>query len=136
MKSSQTRKTGKCSEAPKNRKIGVVPHRCFLTVPPRTNHLGWGATFRDLTMPIFEGPKIDFLGGGRLFETLRCQFVKARKSIFWVGDHFSRPYDANFLRSSRTPSTQIKCPPAPARPICGFICFILFPTLPSRKNKI
>ena len=64
-------------------------------------------------------PQSRFLGGGPLFETSRCQFVKAGKLIFWVGDHFrdltmpifegpktdfwvgdhlSRPHDANLLR--------------------------------------
>ena len=28
--------------------------------------MGWGTTFRDLTMPIFEVPKIVFWGGGPL----------------------------------------------------------------------
>ena len=67
----------------------------FLTVPPK-NKMGWETTFRDLTMPMFQVPKIEFPGGGPLFETLRCQLFKARKSFFWVGYHFSRPYDANF----------------------------------------
>ena len=49
-------------------------------------------------MPMFLGPNIDFLGGGPLFETLICQFVKAGKSFFSVGDHFRDLYDAKFMR--------------------------------------
>ena len=64
--------------------------------------MGWRTTFPDLTMPIFEVQKIDVLGGGPLFETSRCQFVKAPKSMCLVGNHFSRPHDANF-------SSQIDC---------------------------
>ena len=70
----------------------------FFNRPKIKKYLGWGTTFRDLTMPVFEVPKIDVLGGGPVFETSRCHFLESQKSIVWVGDHFSRPHDAIFLR--------------------------------------
>ena len=64
------------SEVPKINFWGGEPlfdtSRCqFLKSKHR--FFGWGTTFRDLTMPIFEVPK----------------------SIFRVGDRYSGPYDAN-----------------------------------------
>ena len=56
-------------------------------------------------MPTFSRPWNRFLGEGPLFETLRCQFFEAGALIFWVGDHFSRPYDANLLR----PENELFC---------------------------
>ena len=43
---------------------------------------------RDPPMLLGAVPIIVFLGGGPLFETLRCQLFKAGKSICLVGDHF------------------------------------------------
>ena len=44
-----------------------------------------------------QAQKFSLFVRGPLFETSRCQFVKAHTSIFWVGEHFSRPHDANLL---------------------------------------